>query len=182
SSTPPATDSHRWRSVSIAGSIEGPRPASMPTAQSNESSRQHVMTNNDARKLTTPLSVEAVNELRAGDLVELHGEVILCAGMTTHQRIIEHIERATPLPIDITGAALLHLGSYSEESDGGFAIRYINPTTSTRFNDLMPTIIRSHGLRLVGGKGGLDAESVAAMRETGCVYLSFLGGGCTLLS
>jgi fumarate hydratase subunit beta len=28
----------------------------------------------------------------------------------------------------------------------------------------------------------LDAASVAAMQATGCVYLSFLGGGCTLLS
>lgn len=140
------------------------------------------MSTNDVRKLATPPSAEAISELRAGDMVELHGEVVLCAGMTTHQRVIEHIDRGAPLPIDISGAALLHLGSYSEERDGGFAIRYLNPTTSTRFNEQMPAIIRSHGLRVVGGKGGLDAASVAAMRETGCVYLSFLGGGCTLLS
>ena len=34
----------------------------------------------------------------------------------------------------------------------------------------------------VGGKGGLDERCAEAMREVGCVYLSFLGGGCTLLS
>ena len=46
----------------------------------------------------------------------------------------------------------------------------------------MPTLIRSLGLRLVGGKGGLDAASVRAMQDSGCAYLSFLGGGCTPLS
>ena len=34
----------------------------------------------------------------------------------------------------------------------------------------------------VGGKGGLDWESAKAMKEVGCVYLSFLGGGSALHS
>ena len=59
---------------------------------------------------------------------------------------------------------------------------YINPTTSTRFNAVMPPIIRHFGLRMVGGKGGLDHACVEAMQEIGCVYLSFLGGGSPLLS
>jgi fumarate hydratase subunit beta len=58
----------------------------------------------------------------------------------------------------------------------------MNPTTSTRFNALMPRLIRHFDLTAVGGKGGLDAASVAAMAEVGCVYLSFLGGGAPLHS
>ncbi len=58
----------------------------------------------------------------------------------------------------------------------------MNPTTSTRFNPLMPRIIRHFGLRAVGGKGGLDRQCAEAMKEVGCVYLSFLGGGAPLLS
>ena len=58
----------------------------------------------------------------------------------------------------------------------------MNPTTSTRFNPLMPRIIRHFGLRAVGGKGGLDRPCADAMKEVGCVYLSFLGGGSPLLS
>ena len=46
----------------------------------------------------------------------------------------------------------------------------------------MPSIIRKSGVRVVGGKGGLSADCVAALKDAGCVYLSFLGGGCTLLS
>ena len=82
-----------------------------------------------------------------------------------------------PLPIDIRGGSLLHLGSYSRETDGKFDVLYMNPTTSTRFNGYMPEFIRHYDLRLVGGKGGLDHASAEAMREVGCVYLSFLGGG-----
>jgi fumarate hydratase subunit beta len=44
----------------------------------------------------------------------------------------------------------------------------------------MPTIIRTQRLRAVGGKGGLSQDSLRAMQEVGCVYLSFLGGGAAL--
>ena len=47
---------------------------------------------------------------------------------------------------------------------------------------ISPTQIRRFGLRMVGGKGGLDWESAKAMKEVGCVYLSFLGGGSALHS
>ena len=132
--------------------------------------------------ITAPLSEAATRNLRAGDMVLLHGEVVLCAGLTTHQRILQYMAEHRALPIALEGSALLHIGSYSEETAAGFAIRYINPTTSTRFNEEMPAIIRGQRLRAVGGKGGLDSRSVAAMQEVGCVYLSFLGGGSPLLS
>ena len=136
----------------------------------------------EVKRLRLPADEAAVRSLRAGDMVILDGEVVLCAGMTTHQRVAQAIRQGGKLPIDLRGAALLHLGSYSEEVDGHFRLRYLNPTTSTRFNDFMPDIIASQGLRVVGGKGGLDARSVAALRASPCVYLSFLGGGCTMLS
>ncbi|MDX3907011.1 MAG: fumarate hydratase C-terminal domain-containing protein [Pigmentiphaga sp.] len=137
---------------------------------------------NTIRALELPLAEDQVRSLRVGEQVRLYGEIVLTAGMPTHERIIDLLERKAPLPTDLQGAALLHLGSYSREVDGRFEVLYLNPTTSTRFNGFMPRLIRGLGLRVVGGKGGLDAAGVQAMRETGCVYLSFLGGGCTLLS
>lgn len=139
-------------------------------------------TDTPVRRLQLPASEAAVRALRAGDLVMLDGEVVLCAGMTTHQRVHAATLKGEPLPIDLRGAALLHLGSFNEEVDGSFRLRYLNPTTSTRFNDFMPAIIGHHGLRVVGGKGGLDARSVQALQASGGIYLSFLGGGATLLS
>jgi len=136
----------------------------------------------DIRSLTLPIDEAAVRALTAGDFVTLTGDIVLTAGLPTHQRILECMREQKPPPIDIAGGTLFHLGSYSQDTPNGFEVLYINPTTSTRFNAVMPEIIRHYGLRMVGGKGGLDHASVTAMRDTGCVYLSFLGGGSPLLS
>jgi len=134
------------------------------------------------RRITLPVTEATVRSLNAGDFVELDGEIVLTAGLPTHQRIIEYLNAGKPLPIDITGGTLFHLGSYSRDTSGTFEVLYINPTTSTRFNGLMPRIIRNFGLRMVGGKGGLDRACADVMKDVGCVYLSFLGGGSPLLS
>ena len=133
-------------------------------------------------RLTLPLSEAATRSLRAGDHVILDGEMTITAGLPTHQRIQQHLDDNLPLPVDLTGGALFHLGSFSRDTATGFEVLYMNPTTSTRFNAYMPGFIRRLGLRAVGGKGGLDAACARAMAESGCVYLSFLGGGCPLLS
>jgi fumarate hydratase subunit beta len=132
--------------------------------------------------LQLPLSEAAVRQLQLGDMVYLSGELVITAGLPTHQRMLEYIDAGKPLPIDLHNGTLLQFGGYSVEAQGQVKVVYMNPTTSTRFNPLMPTIIKSQQLRAVGGKGGLDAACAQAMRETGCVYLSFPGGGCTLFS
>lgn len=137
-------------------------------------------------RMNFPLSAADARTLRAGDQVLIDGEIVVTAGLPTHQRLIGCLAGREPVPIGLGGASLFHLGSFSREVDGPagrrFEVLYLNPTTSTRFNPLMPTLIRGFEWHAVGGKGGLDAASVEALREIGGVYLSFLGGGCTLLS
>lgn len=133
-------------------------------------------------RMNFPLSEADARSLHAGDQVVLDGEIVVTAGLPTFQRLVRALDGAEPLPLDLRGQSLFHIGSYSQEVDGRFEVLYINPTTSTRFNPYMPTVIRALGLHAVGGKGGLDSASVEALREVGGVYLSFLGGGCTLLS
>lgn len=134
------------------------------------------------RRMNFPLSAEDARQLRAGDQVLIDGEIVVTAGLPTHARLIACLDGKEPLPMALHGAALFHLGSFSREAGGRFEVLYLNPTTSTRFNPYMPRLVRELGLHAVGGKGGLDAHCVAALREAGCVYLSFLGGGCALLS
>jgi fumarate hydratase subunit beta len=106
---------------------------------------------------------------------------VVTAGLPTHDRLLRCLDGLETAPMDLRGAALFHLGSYSRDrEDGQFEVLYLNPTTSTRFNPHMPKLIRGFGLHAVGGKGGLDAPCVAAMQSSGCIYLSFLGGGSTL--
>ena len=134
------------------------------------------------QELTLPLDEHRVRALSVGQLVRLSGKVTVSIGIPTHQRMAEAALRGQPLPVDIRGGAFLHLSTYVRESDGVCEPIYLNPSTSTRYNAWMPAIVRGLGPRIVGGKGGLNAESVAALQECGCVYLSFLGGGSPLLS
>jgi fumarate hydratase subunit beta len=136
----------------------------------------------DLHHLTTPIPEAAIRALKLGDLVQLSGDIVITAGLPTHERLIECMSGSRELPFDIAHGAFFHLGSYNSETDGGLEVQYMNPTTSTRFNDVMPRLIRHFGFRLVGGKGGLDRRSVEAMAEIGCAYLSFLGGGSPLHS
>jgi fumarate hydratase subunit beta len=133
-------------------------------------------------RLPFPLSEADARSLQAGDQVLIDGEIVITAGLPTHQRLLGCLDGREPAPLPLQGASLFHLGSFSREVQGRFELLYLNPTTSTRFNPLMPRLIRGFGWHAVGGKGGLDAASVEALREVGGVYLSFLGGGCTLLS
>ena len=136
-------------------------------------------------RMNFPLSEADARKLRVGDQVIMDGEIIVTAGLPTHHRLIGCLEGKESYPFDLRGQSLFHLGSYSREIAAGsghsdLEILYINPTTSTRFNPVMPRLIEALQLHAVGGKGGLDDMSVSAMQKVGCVYLSFLGGGAAL--
>ena len=133
-------------------------------------------------RMNFPLSADDARRLRAGDLVVIDGEIVVTAGLPTHERLLRCLDGQEPLPMDLQGVSLFHLGSFSREVDGRFDVLYLNPTTSTRFNPFMPRLIEGFGWHAVGGKGGLDRHCAAALQRAGGVYLSFLGGGCTLLS
>jgi len=133
-------------------------------------------------ELTLPLSEDRVRALRVGDTVTLTGAVTVSIGIPTHKRMAAAVHKGHVLPVNLSGGAFLHLSTYVREQNGVAVPLYLNPSTSTRYVAWMPDIVRGLGLRLVGGKGGLDDASVATLRECGCVYLSFLGGGLPLLS
>ncbi|WGS48482.1 fumarate hydratase C-terminal domain-containing protein [Paraburkholderia sp. D15] len=132
--------------------------------------------------LKLPLTREQVLELQLGDMVRLSGEITVSIGLPTHKRLAQAIEEGAPLPVDLRDGAFFHLSTYVNETPDGPEALYLNPSTSTRYNPWMPALIRGLGVRLVGGKGGLDDASAAALLECGCAYLSFPGGGLNLLS
>lgn len=135
------------------------------------------------KHLTLPLSRADVEGLELGEMVVLSGHVTMSIGLPTHRRMVELLDAGQPLPVDLRDGAFMHLSCYNRERpDGGQEALYLNPTTSTRYNAHMPRLVEGAGLRLVGGKGGLDEACVQALQRQGCAYLSFLGGGCALLS
>lgn len=141
------------------------------------------MNTSSLRRLRLPLTPDEARTLKAGDLVLLEGEAIATVGMPTQKRMVAEVEAGREMPLPMRGGAFFHMGvCYDEENGRPTRMHYVNPTTSSRFNALMPTLIRGLGLTALGGKGGLSRESVEAMRDVGCIYFSFVGGASALLS
>lgn len=133
-------------------------------------------------RLSLPLSPEAARALRVGQVVLLDGTIHCTAGFPAHKRMAEALQGHGALPGDLRDGSFFHMGSSCRAEGDRWLPNYVNPTTSTRFGALMPGIIRSLGLTATGGKGGMGADCVAALREVGGVYFSMPGGASPLLS
>jgi len=141
------------------------------------------MSSFDLPRLKLPLTPAAARALKLGDLFLLDGDAVATVGMPTQKRMVSEVAAGREMPTPMRGSAFFHMGVSYDEVDGRPGrLHYVNPTTSSRFNGLMPALIRELGLTSVGGKGGLSRESADAMREVGCVYFSFVGGASALLS
>jgi len=73
---------------------------------------------------------------------------------------------------EIQGAVIYHCGPIVKDNK----IIAAGPTTSSRMNMYMPKLIEKYNIKAFIGKGGIDKESVKAMKKHGCVYLSVTGG------
>ena len=50
------------------------------------------------------------------------------------------------------------------------------PTTSIREEPYQAEILKRYGVRVVIGKGGMGAKTLAGLKESGAVYLNAIGG------
>lgn len=133
-------------------------------------------------RITLPMTPDEARKLKVGQRVLVDGHATLTVGFPTHKRMVAAVKAGSPLPLDLAGGSLFHMGSCCYEREGRFFPHYVNPSTSTRFDAFMPTLVCGLGLTAVGGKGGVGDEVVATMKETGCVYLAMPGGAAPLLS
>jgi len=131
------------------------------------------------RRLTTPLSEEAVRGLALGDIVYLDGR-FYTGRDEMHLRTLEFLEEGKPLPEELAGAALFHCGPIMRKTDEGWELVAAGPTTSSRMNSLEPAFLEKTGVRAIIGKGGMSRPTVEAMQRLGAVYLSLTGGAAVL--
>jgi fumarate hydratase class I len=120
--------------------------------------------------LTSPLSEEDVRALRVGDVVLITGEVL-----TGRDAVHAHLMKNPP-PVDLRGAVLYHCGPVMLKQGDGWVTKAAGPTTSMREEPYQADIIRRYGVRAVVGKGGMGAQTLAALKECGAVYLNAIGG------
>ena len=130
------------------------------------------------KKIQTPLTREAVSELRAGDSCLITG-TIYTARDAAHKRLCELLEKGQPLPIDMENAIIYFVGPTPAKP--GQAIGSAGPTTSYRMDAYSPALIAAGQTGMIG-KGKRNGEVVAAMKEHGAVYFGAIGGCGALLS
>jgi fumarate hydratase class I len=127
--------------------------------------------------LKAPLTEEAVRNLRVGDVVMVSGPMF-----TGRDAVHSYLMKHEP-PVDLRGSVLYHCGPVvvKEPSDGpggkvGWRVTAAGPTTSIREEPYQAEIIRRYGIRAVVGKGGMGANTLAALKQHGAVYLNAIGG------
>jgi fumarate hydratase class I len=120
--------------------------------------------------LTAPLTEEKVRALKVGDVVLVRGELY-----TGRDAVHAHLMKNPP-PVDLHGAVLYHCGPVMLKSGDKWTVKAAGPTTSIREEPYQADVIKRYGVRVVIGKGGMGAKTLAALKEFGAVYLNAIGG------
>ena len=128
------------------------------------------------KNLSWPFSEKDVRGLRAGDAVSLSGRIY-----TGRDKLHKWFADGRALPVDFRDGALYHCGPVVvREEDGSWRVAAAGPTTSVRENPYEPEFIEKTGVRIIIGKGGMDARTLEAMRRHGCVYVQAVGGAAAV--
>jgi fumarate hydratase class I len=124
--------------------------------------------------LRPPLTEEQVRALNVGDVVLITGEMF-----TGRDAVHAHLMKNPP-PVDMRGSVLYHCGpvmlKQGPEGKETWTVKAAGPTTSIREEPYQADIIRNYGVRAVIGKGGMGKKTLAALQDSGAVYLNAIGG------
>ena len=120
--------------------------------------------------LQSPLSEEQVRSLRVGDVVLVSGRAY-----TGRDAVHAYLMTHDP-PVDLHGAVLYHCGPVVVKSGDGWRVTAAGPTTSIREEPYQADVIKRYGVKAIIGKGGMGARTLAALEESGAVYLNAIGG------
>lgn len=128
--------------------------------------------------ITTPVSDEVIEKLRAGDSVTITG-YLYTGRDSAHKKLIDLVNAGEELPIDVKGQLIYYVGPTPARP--GKTIGSAGPTTSYRMDSFAPTL---HKLGLKGtiGKGSRSEEVKDSLKKYKGVYLAAVGGAGALIS
>ena len=133
-------------------------------------------------ELATPVTEEQVRQLRVNDTVTLRRTLFGIRDATQ----IAMFDRGRTTRFDLRGHAVIHTAPNVKkvepctEHPAGYAPVCIGTTTSDRMERFTRPLMQRDGVRIIVGKGGLRADSLAVFRELGGVYLAIVGGTAAL--
>ncbi|OGC12107.1 fumarate hydratase [candidate division WOR-1 bacterium RIFOXYA12_FULL_52_29] len=125
-----------------------------------------------AIKLTTPLTNEAINALKAGDEVLISGTIYAA-------RDAAHKQFGLQPPFDLQGQIIYYASPTPTKP--GEVIGSIGPTTSSRMDAFTPALLAA-GLKGMIGKGSRGPEVIEAIKKHQAVYFTVPGGAAALLA
>ena len=130
------------------------------------------------KKITLPITDEAISDLKAGDSVLLSGTIITGRD-AAHKRLFELIEQGKELPVDISGEIIYYVGPAPAKP--GYAVGPAGPTSSYRMDKYTPALL-DLGLKGMIGKGARSREVIDAVIRNHCVYFAAIGGAAALIA
>ncbi len=126
--------------------------------------------------LEMPITEAQARTLRAGDTVTLERTLFGIRDAT----LIAMFDHARRTRLDLAGHAVIHTAPNVRKTDAGYEPVCIGTTTSMRMERFTRDLMTREGIRLIIGKGGMGAGSLAAFSELGGAYLAIVGGAAAL--
>jgi L(+)-tartrate dehydratase beta subunit len=134
-------------------------------------------------RFTTPVDEARIRAVAAGDHVTLDGTLFGIRDAT----LIHMFDRGRRTRFDLRGHAVVHTAPNvrkvppgSNEHPAGYAPVCVGTTTSARMERFTRPLMRREGVRIVIGKGGMGADTLACFAEMGGIYLAIIGGTAAL--
>lgn len=125
------------------------------------------------------ISAESVRDWHAGETLLLSG-TLYTGRDAAHRRMAEAIAAGQPLPVDLRDKAIYYVGPVEPVREE--VIGPAGPTTSTRMDRYLDTILPHTGLRVMIGKAERGAAASETIRANGAVYLIAVGGAAYLVA
>lgn len=130
------------------------------------------------KKISTPLTKETIQGLKAGDQILLSG-TLLTARDAAHKKMVECIEKGEPLPFEIKGQIIYYTGPCPPKPE--MVIGSSGPTTSGRMDKYTPRLL-DIGLAGMIGKGDRNSEVIESMKKNRSIYFGAVGGAGALIA
>jgi L(+)-tartrate dehydratase beta subunit len=133
-------------------------------------------------ELAMPISEAQARALRVNDTVTLQKTLFGLRDAT----LIHLFDRGRQTRFDLSGHAVIHTAPNvrqvprSEQHPAGYAPLCVGTTTSARMERFTRELMSTNGVRIIIGKGGMGAHTLAAFAELGGAYLAIVGGAAAL--
>ena len=146
------------------------------------------------KHITTPISDDAIRDLKVGDSVALTGRMVTGRD-AAHKWMMETFIKKTRAPQGddlqvyeelkklLNGSVIYHCGPVVSGLDTKeYKFLAAGPTTSIREEPYQADVMKHFNVKGVIGKGGMGAKTLKGCQETPGVYLHAIGGAASFLA